>query len=663
MAVNEIQLELKFDKDFIYMFNQLLEKYGEEYAKINGFDDSNLSYTNFIHKFIRSHNSEEKSIDENANKSFSDIVSLEREMSKPHSKLIAFSKIFQETKVKYGLNAAKEWLEGEWTGKYYLHDSSSSSFRSYCFAYDLDQLVEKGLYFISQFNSKPPKHLTTFTDFVGEFVSWNCNRTSGAVGLPSFLVYSYYFWKKDVEANYFTISPEKYRDQEFQRIIYKLNQPYLRGGIESAFTNFSIFDENYLYALFGSRQYIDGTYIALEIPNIMEYQKRFLEVCSEIRSQNMMTFPVLTIALLRKDGKFVDEEFARWASKHNMKWADSNFYISDSVDSLSNCCRLKSNISDLGYFNSIGGTSLSVGSVKVNTINLANVSYQAYYESLDEDTGNVDYTLARKKFLKILKDRVFCCLKTLDIVRSIITSNVSKGLLTNYTYNIIDINKQYNTIGINGFYECIKHLNLIYEDVLGNNYYSEEGKKYAVEILKKIHEYKLEWSRKNGISYMINIEQIPAESAAKKLQSKDKLTYECGEYDLPLYGNQWIPLSVKTTIEHRVDMSGLLDSACNGGSILHFNIDSPFTSEETAWNLLNYIADKGVNYFAFCTRISSCVQNHGFYGETCPICGNKKFTTYQRVVGFLTPTSTYSKPRKEEFYLRNWTNVNNPIDY
>ena len=47
-----------------------------------------------------------------------------------------------------------------------------------------------------------------------------------------------------------------------------------------------------------------------------------------------------------------------------MKWNDSNLFIDDSVTSLSNCCRLKSNIEDLGYFNSIGGTALSVGSCR-----------------------------------------------------------------------------------------------------------------------------------------------------------------------------------------------------------------------------------------------------------------------------------------------------------
>lgn len=251
--------------------------------------------------------------------------------------MLAFNKIFYELNKKYGYKAACAWLEGEWRGDFYLHDSSSSTTVSYCYSYDISELVKRGLFFIPDFNAQPPKHLTTFTDFVGEFVSWTSNRTSGACGLASFLIYSYYFWKKDVEENYFVKSPEYYRDQEFQRIIFKLNQPYLR-VTQTAFTNFSIFDRDYLIELFGGKEFPDGTFIIDYIEDILEYQKAFMKVVSDIRSQNMMTFPVLTFALLRKDGKFADEDFAKWCCKHNMQWADSNFFISKDITSLSNCC-------------------------------------------------------------------------------------------------------------------------------------------------------------------------------------------------------------------------------------------------------------------------------------------------------------------------------------
>lgn len=342
-------IPLKLHDDFVAKINDLNEKYGPEFAELNGFSESQLNYTEFIDAFTADNNATvaDVTIDSSANTLSKDICSLEKEMPKPHSKLLAFHKFYYELEKEFGKERADEWLEAEWIGDFYLHDAHSSSFVPYCYAYDIDKLITKGLYFIPKFNHKPPKHLTTFTDFIGEFVSWTSNRTSGACGLPSFLVYSFYFWKKDVEDNYYIRSPEYYRDQEFQRIIYKLNQPWLRAD-QCSFTNFSIFDRPYFESIFGGKQYPDGTDIIDYEDEFIEYEKAFMKVCSDIRSKNMMTFPVLTYSLLRQNDKFVDEETARWACKHNMKWGDANFFVSSDVTSLSNCCRLLSDIKDLG---------------------------------------------------------------------------------------------------------------------------------------------------------------------------------------------------------------------------------------------------------------------------------------------------------------------------
>lgn len=633
-------INIKLDKDFTNHLEYLISKYGVDLAKLNGFADEQLNYTDFIDNFIDKQTVADASIDGNANVGTKDICSLVTEMNKPHSKLLAFNKIFYEIKKKYGLNRAKQWLNAEYTGFYYLHDAASTTFVPYCFAYDIEELVNKGLYFIDNFNAQPPKHLTTFTDFVGEFVSWVSNRSSGACGLPSFLVYSYYFWKKDVEEGYYIKSPEYYRDQEFQRIIYKLNQPYLRVN-QSAFTNFSIMDESYLESIFGGKTFPDGSYMIDEIDNIIEYEKAFMEVVSEIRAKNVMTFPVLTYSLLRKDGKFTNEEFAKWCCKHNMKWADSNFFISEDVTSLSNCCRLVSDIKNLGYFNSIGGSALEVGSIKVNTINLARLAYM----SKDKD-----------EYLKNLREATILSLDTLDVIRHILERNIEKGLLPNYSRKIINLSSQYNTIGIIGIFETLQKFGLTKEDEFGNTYYTDEGLDFAKQILATINETKNEYTKDKN--YSANVEEIPAERAAAVLMQKDKIFYPNEKYSLPLYGNQWIPLGVKTTLAEKVRLSAALDKACNGGSIAHINIDKPFNNFETAWDMLNYIADQGVVYFAFCTRISACEENHGFYGDTCPICGKPKVTTYQRIVGFLTPERTYSKERKAEFKMRDWMDLN-----
>ena len=639
-----MNINIKLSKNFMTTFKRLSDTYGEEIAKLNGFGDSQLSYTDFIDNFIDKQTVADASIDGNSNVSHKDIVTLETEMSKPHSKLLAYNKIFYEINKKYGFKTANEWLENEWNGHFYMHDAYSSSFRPYCYAYDIDKLAKEGLYFIKNFNYQPPKHLTTFTDFVGEFVSWNCNRTSGAVGLPSFLIYSYYFWKKDCESNFAINSPEYYRDQEFQRIIYKLNQPYLRAGIQSAFTNFSIFDTSYFIELFGGKQFPDGTYMIDSMYEIMEYQKAFMRVVSKIRSENLMTFPVITFSLLYKDGKFVDEDFAKWCCEHNMKWADSNFFISSDVTSLSNCCRLLSNLKALknnSYFNSIGGTALEVGSLKVSTINLARIAY--------ESKNAEDYISNLSKY-------VILDIKALDAVRHIIKRNVEKGLLTNYTNGSISFDSQYNTIGIIGMYETLDKFGMTYKDKFGNTYYTDDGIEFSKKILHTINYIKDKFSE--TVDYSLNIEAVPGEQAASVLMQKDKLLYPNEKYDLPLYGNQWIPLGVKCTLQEKIRISAILDDACQGGSIAHINIASTFTNFDTAWKMLNEVAQAGVKYFSFNCRISACENNHGFFGETCPKCGGKKVTTYQKVVGFLTPESSYSQKRKEEFRMRDWMDLN-----
>lgn len=324
------------------------DTYGEEIAKINGFSDAQLSYTDFIDNFIDADTVADSSVDGNANVGQKDIVTLVNEMPKPHQKLLAFNKIYYEINKKYDFKTANEWLKKEWDGHLYMHDANTASFVPYCFAYDLKDLAEKGLFFIENFNAEPPKHLETFIDFVKEFVSYTSNRSSGAVGLPNLLPYMYYFWSRDVREGFYMVSPERYAKQQIQRLIYALNQPFLRNGIQSAFTNTSVFDRPYLEALFGGAEFPDGTFMIDELDGIMEFQKIYLTELSATHAKNMMTFPVNTISMLKKDGKFIDEDFAKWACQHNMEWNDSNIFADDNVNSLSNCCRLKSNIEDLG---------------------------------------------------------------------------------------------------------------------------------------------------------------------------------------------------------------------------------------------------------------------------------------------------------------------------
>lgn len=634
-----MDINLNLYQPFSDFISKLKKKYDSRFEMMNGFSNSNLNFTDFIDNFIKSKTVAETTIDANANSTTRDVRTLLADMVKPHTKLLSYNKIFKEITKKYGNETAQTWLEGEWNGEFYLHNSATSSFTPYCYAYDLDKLVEKGLFFINKFKTGAPKHLTTFNDHVLEFISWASNRSSGAVGLPSYLLYSYYFWYNDVKNNFCLKDPEYYRKQCFQKFIYDLNQPYLR-VTECAFSNISVMDRNYLVELFGGRQFPNGDYVIDHIEGIIEHQKVFMEVVSEIRKETMMTFPVLTYSLLFQNGKFVDEEFARWCNRHNMTWYDSNFYVGNDVTSLSNCCRLISNTSKLDAFiNSVGGTSLSVGSIQVNTINLRRIAI--------ESGGS------KEKFLEILKNRIDNCVKVLDVVRDIIKQDIERGLLPNYSYGLIEIEKQYNTIGITAMYEAISEFGFINTDEFGNKSYSKEGLDFATEILNAINSQKDSYT----FDYSINVEAIPAERANVILSQKDSILYPEKEQYF-IYSNQWIPLMEKCTLNEKINLGAKLDKECGGGQISHINLAGKFASEEQAWELLNHIAKSGVIYFAYNCKISVCEDEHAFFSPKCPKCGKDVADTYSRVVGFLVPVSAYSKERKQEFEQRKWFDLN-----
>ena len=573
-----LNIRVNQDDDFIYSFNHLKEKYGADFQYLNGFHDSQLDFSQFIAGFVDKNTVADTTIDGNANAKHKDICSLCGEKGKSEDKLFAFNKIFYELKKKYGLRTAREWLEAEWTGAFYMHDAPSSSYKGYCFAFDLSRLANEGLFFLDDYNNVAPQHLTTFIDDVIEFISFFSNRSSGACGLPNVLVWCMYFWKKDVEDGYYLKNPDYYLKQSFQKFIFRINQPFLRVD-QSAFVNVSIFDRYYYESLFGGLVFPDGSFAIDYVDEFIRQQKLFMEVVSETRYQNMFTFPVLTYSLLKRDDLtkdqmlemvktkdyhiFKDNEFSRWCSDHNCKWYDSNFFMSSDVTTLSNCCRLLSDTTKLsGFINSIGGTALSIGSVKVSTINLMRIALES---GKDEE-----------EYLNILKERALLDCKVLDRQRWIIKRNVQKGLLPNFCEGGVEFDKLYSTLGILGLFEAIEYFGYTQRDEFGNISYTEDGIRFAKDIFKVLNEVKdtfydefgdETWYRgKENIleRFSFNIESVPAERAAVILCQKDNLLYEL-DTDKFIYSNQWIPLMEQATIDEKLKLSSILDKECSGG--------------------------------------------------------------------------------------------------
>ena len=223
-----MDITLKLNKDFERCLEDLKKKYGEDFEYISGIHSSQLDFSEFLNKFIDNKTMADSTIDPNANANHRDIRSFMTEKAKSEDKLFGLNKIFLEIKKKWGLRTAKQWLEQEFSKGLYLNDSTSASYYPYCWANDLTRLANEGLFFLSNYNNQPPKHLTTYFDDVIEFVSFLSNRQSGAVGLPNVIIWAWWFWYKDCQNNYYLKDPDTYLRQAFQKFVYRLNQPFLR---------------------------------------------------------------------------------------------------------------------------------------------------------------------------------------------------------------------------------------------------------------------------------------------------------------------------------------------------------------------------------------------------------------------------------------------------
>ena len=418
-------------------------------------------------------------------------------------------------------------------------------------------------------------------------------------------------------------------------------------------------------------EFPDGSFAIDHIEDLIHVQEVFMETVSEIRKVNMFTYPVLTFCILKKPGLtdadreammrnrqwdlFVDDKFARWASKHNMQWYDSNFFLSDNVGTLSNCCRLLSDTSKLDAFiNSIGGTALSVGSCRVSTINLARIAYEAlgYDKNVNVDLTKIDLEKAKQRYLKILEERTLLDCKALFSMRHILKRNIEKGLLPNYCDGGVELDKQFCTIGAIAAYEVMDLFGLIQTDEFDNKSYSDGAVEFMTQILDTINRVKDSFD----CDYSMNLECIPGENCAGVICQADNLLFRQSRYFI--YSNQWIPLMAKCTLQEKCRLGHLFDEKCGGGTIAHINVENRFPNEQAAWDMLNYVAASGVIYSAFTTKINVCEHKHASIGtSTCPECGGPIVDQFARVVGFYVPISSYQKIRKREFDLRKWYNV------
>lgn len=97
-----MNVNIRLDKNFTTQYNKLQAEYGTHIARLNGFDDNQLSYTDFIDNFIDEKTVADASIDGNSNVRRKDIVTLLTEMPS-HTENFLLS-------IRFTLNILKVWF-------------------------------------------------------------------------------------------------------------------------------------------------------------------------------------------------------------------------------------------------------------------------------------------------------------------------------------------------------------------------------------------------------------------------------------------------------------------------------------------------------------------------------------------------------------------------
>ncbi len=284
---------MTLDRQFKNKLESLHDKYGTELMEIEGMSPRQLDTCNFFKNFIQNNTVADASIDDNANVSSKSITTMLHEANKPFTKLLSRNKIYIEMKEAFGTQVADSFLESVVNGELYEHDSHLSSYMPYCFAFSLEKIVHNGLFFIDEMKAGPAKHWDTFNHHVLEFISYASNQQAGAVGIPDYLVYACYYFHEDTKGMG-ELEKYRYQKQKFQEFIYNLNQPYLRGGIQSAYTNVSILDKEHYFKFFANKKFPNGDDILDYVDNYLEFQNDFMNFLGEQRQIHFYTFPVVS---------------------------------------------------------------------------------------------------------------------------------------------------------------------------------------------------------------------------------------------------------------------------------------------------------------------------------------------------------------------------------
>ena len=571
----------------------------------------------YIHDYMVSSNAATASkVDANSNVTQKTIAGLEAELFKPDTIQINRKLVKDKLTQMFGEDMAKAYEDD--LANHYIYTHDETSLKPYCASITLYPFLLEGTKCLGGV-SKAPKNLQSFCGSFVNLVYQIASNFSGAIATVEFLHMFDYFARKQWGKEYLA-AHHKEVEQEFQGVVYALNQPASARGDQSVFWNISVFDHDYLKEMFGGFYYPDGTQVDIE--STYHLQKFFLSWFRQEREKELLTFPVVTAALLTDGaGGFKDTKFMQGLAEEQAKGLSFFVYMSDRVDSLASCCRLRNELADNTFSYTLGAGGVVTGSARVISLNINRIGQCGI--KLDEVVDRVHkYLLAHREVLK---------------------GYIDAGLLPAYTQGFMDIDKQFLTLGVNGVLEYFEYL----RDKKGT-VTDKEYPNYLQSLLSF-----LTMSNKAALSeygVRFNTEFVPAENLGVKNAKWDK---EAGLYvPRDCYNSYFYPVedpnvNVLDKLKlYSKDIVQYLD----GGSALHLNLEQMLSQEQFV-HLYKLCSKYGVQYWTtnvLCTICNDCgyiktdTENH------CVKCGSTDVDYGTRVIGYLKRISNFSEARQKE---------------
>ena len=572
----------------------------------------------FIDEYIQAKNAADGSkLDANANVTQKNIATMEQELMKDFFVQINRAKVSGKIRELFGQDLAEEYLRQIEAHEIYVHDETS--LKPYCVSVTMYPFLREGLSKLGG-ESQAPKHLASFCGSFINFVFAVSSQFAGAVATVEFLTYFDYFARKDFGDNYLE-THRKEIENHLQQVVYSINQPAAARGYQSVFWNISIYDQYYFDAMFGNFVFPD-----FERPNwesTAKLQHFFMRWFNQERTKAILTFPVVTAAMLTEQGKCKDSAFADEVAQELAEGNAFFIYQSDNPDSLASCCRLRNEIADHTFSYSLGAGGVATGSINVITINM-NRLVQDGRDLATEVSKIHQYQYAYRKLME---------------------EYLAAGMLPVYDAGFISLDKQFLTIGINGMVEAAESQGL----TVG---YNPEYMAFVQERLKIIFQANQAASKKYGVKF--NTEFVPAENLGVKNAKWDKadgyfVPRECYNSYFYVVEDEEINALDKFLL-HGKELIEWLD----GGSALHLNLDEALPQSGYR-SLLDIAAKTGCNYFCINVKITICNECQHIDKRTrhqCAKCGSSNIDYGTRVIGYLKRVSAFSSARQKEHGLR-----------